>query len=88
MNQDRPRWKVLKVTDSNEYHPTTGTYRTKQVHVQFADGATTFVDVPMAEYSPEHVHDLVSHAADLHESVMTLNPVNRPVNYDTENNPF
>lgn len=71
MNQgEKPGAVVRSVEDVSDYDPTQGVVRAKRVNVTLWDGTSTYVVIPLSDYSAERVADELHSIAQHHASVM------------------
>lgn len=62
----QPLWKITSIVDQPTFDPATGGGRVKRVLFRLYNGTTSYVDVPLSEFNPQKVGDLVhEHAQQL-----------------------
>lgn len=71
-NGPTPAWKVGRISDTTLMTPGQGFVRAKQVEFQLLDGSASFVTVPLSEFTPARVEQLINEHAEQLYAVKNL----------------
>lgn len=71
---EQPRYRPISVQDVSDYDPLHGPVRAKRVNFRLADGTTSYVVIPLHQYSADTVQQKLDAAATQHEEIMSIRP--------------
>lgn len=72
MDNMAPAYTITNVQDTSGYNETGRVVRQKRVTVRFADGQSSYVEIPFSQYTPETVKELAEELANQHYAVMGI----------------
>lgn len=67
-----PAWRVVKVDDTTIIVPGGGPVRAKRVTFTLADGSSSYVEVPLDQFTPTVIAGQITQMAKQHYSIIAL----------------
>lgn len=58
-----PLWTITSISDATRFDPAAGIQQVKRIEFRTMDGARSFVDVAVKDFTPDKVNDAVHAAA-------------------------
>lgn len=77
--QPQPAWTVTSQEPTTQFVPGKGAVRAIRVNFKLWNGTNDYVEIPLTEFNPKHVAEVIdAHAQNLHEVSQLQGPMITP----------